>query len=1603
MYFSHTLLGNGYEVAQSFTTGTDPGGYTLTSIDFRFRTAPHTDTPTVTLHTGSETGTKVADFTGPAALTANTTANYTFTPTTTVTLNASTEYWVMVKGGLVTTQWQSTSRNAEDSGHAAGWSISNGHSRRIASSSNPFTSRDKVQALSVKGTVNPPPSVLVSNVGQETDDTPGIVDKAQPFRTGANPAGYTVTSIGIQTAGGVNTSSAQFPAVTLRSGSATGTLVGTPAKPSSSPNSGLLTYTFQTPVPLDASTTYWVVTGPETSTLTWYVAASDATDAATASGWTIPGKGQHKPGTSFVDFTGNAYLEFRVRGVVANSPAAGAPSITAPNVFRVPAVLTADISSITDGNGVTNIVNTATYRWQRFAANGTTLEAANIGTGDTYTLTDADASKKLRVVVSFIDDDGYTEGPLTSAATAAITAAAECAAPSLTGGAAFIGGPRKLTIGYTGFAYGFSTPAGPSPAGDLDDSTFTTAGGSANGIFAIVVNSAQGLTFATHAGLSADDKRTLVLHVCGDKALRLSSSNRVGLTAYYIFSNSGVDWSGHAERMVYLSQDTAEPTFVEATVNGTSLVMTFSEELGAAASLANTAFTVKKGSGGATQTLSGSPSISGRTVTLTLATAVSATDTAVKVLYTKPTTGTANKIVDTFGNEAATFPADEDVGNLLADSIPPELAATDAAVLAADGLTLTLTHNEALKESSVPAASAFTVKATPAGGSEAEAALASSGGVTVSGSTVALTLATPIAHNDGSVKVRYDKPATGAVIEDATGNDAAGFPYRTVTNNSLVPRVSIRAVYPDASPLIARPAFEFTRSNAGAQPLTVMPSMTQTESYFDTTLAAAEFESNQTQVRSLVVYFHPTVVNGINTDGTVTITVVGGDDHLPALAPNNSATVQVKLPPTGPTIQVLHQQQAYTVDEDHGVLNVGLLFSAGIGVAEPRFNDISTGVSVVIAVLTRAGTATIAQDYRHISANASARPDGWEPTQDGGYEFIKYVDIEIYDDDEYEGDETFEVYFDGTPGAANVLVYSNQDATVTIRDNDTLELSSVAVTSTPTGGYYGATDTIEFTVTFNGNVTVDTTDGTPRLAFELGGRTRQATYTSGSASKELVFSYTVAATDLDDHDGISWGANALSLNGGTIKFTHSNAARRVNADLDHDAQGALPDQKVDTMKPSFFEASVNGTTLVITFSEELNTTAPGSSAFTGKKTPSGGSETDLTISSTAPTISGSTLTLTLASASAVTATDMDIKVTYTKPSTNPIKDLSGKEADGFPTGKDVINELADSTPPELATTDAAVLAADGLTLTLTYNEALKESSVPAASAFTVKATPAGGSEAEVALASSGGVTVSGSTVVLKPAVPIAHNDGSVKVRYDKPGTGAVIEDANGNDAAGFPYRTVPNNSTAPRVSIEAVYDDASSLIANPVFRVRRSNIGSTNLIVNVSRSQTANYVQSINSTIHILSGLTEKEFTVYLDYPGNTNGDLTFTVEEGSGYAPAIAPNNAATVEVKAPASGLPVTVRQAQTSWTVEEGGTVDVAVTFTLAPGLAEPRDSFTVYLDPSDELAERGDDYVAYTDPEPRATAESGGWQPVSGGEDADRDLRVRVHPGHRRRGE
>ena len=101
-----------------------------------------------------------------------------------------------------------------------------------------------------------------------------------------------------------------------------------------------------------------------------------------------------------------------VRG--ANSPASGTPAIT--GTAQVGETLTADTSGISDADGLTNA--TFSYQW---LADDAEIAGA---TGSTYTLTDSEESKAVKVQVSFTDDAGNEE-TLTSIATAAVAAPPE--------------------------------------------------------------------------------------------------------------------------------------------------------------------------------------------------------------------------------------------------------------------------------------------------------------------------------------------------------------------------------------------------------------------------------------------------------------------------------------------------------------------------------------------------------------------------------------------------------------------------------------------------------------------------------------------------------------------------------------------------------------------------------------------------------------------------------------------------------------------------------------------------------------------------------------------------------------------------------------------------------------------------------------------------------------------------------------------------------------------------------------------------------------------------------------------------------------------------
>ena len=98
-----------------------------------------------------------------------------------------------------------------------------------------------------------------------------------------------------------------------------------------------------------------------------------------------------------------------------NSPATGLPTIS--GTAQVGQTLTADVSSIADADGLTNV--SYIYQWVR-SDNGTDADIAG-QTDSTYTLVAADRGKAIKVKVSFTDDAENQES-LTSEATDAVAA-----------------------------------------------------------------------------------------------------------------------------------------------------------------------------------------------------------------------------------------------------------------------------------------------------------------------------------------------------------------------------------------------------------------------------------------------------------------------------------------------------------------------------------------------------------------------------------------------------------------------------------------------------------------------------------------------------------------------------------------------------------------------------------------------------------------------------------------------------------------------------------------------------------------------------------------------------------------------------------------------------------------------------------------------------------------------------------------------------------------------------------------------------------------------------------------------------------------------------
>ena len=133
-------------------------------------------------------------------------------------------------------------------------------------------------------------------------------------------------------------------------------------------------------------------------------------------------------------------------------------------------------------------------------------------------------------------------------------------------------------------------------------------------------------------------------------------------------------------------RETTPPELSTATVNGTTLMLAYDEDLAADSNPAAAAFSVAVGGTGR---IVDRVSVEGNSVTLTLASPATAGDT-VTVSYTAPTGDSAARIRDLAGNDAASFENEAVTNNTEESREPPSVPQNLRAVENADG-SVTLT------------------------------------------------------------------------------------------------------------------------------------------------------------------------------------------------------------------------------------------------------------------------------------------------------------------------------------------------------------------------------------------------------------------------------------------------------------------------------------------------------------------------------------------------------------------------------------------------------------------------------------------------------------------------------------------------------------------------------------------------------------------------------------------------------------------------------------------------------------------------------------------------------------------------------------------------
>ena len=825
--------------------------------------------------------------------------------------------------------------------------------------------------------------------------------------------------------------------------------------------------------------------------------------------------------------------------------------------------------------------------------------------------------------------------------------------------------------------------------------------------------------------------------------------------------------------------DATPPEFSSAVVADSTLRLTFNENLDTGSVPAPGDFHVTVGDN-RRNVANGGVAIADATVTLTLESAVTATDT-VKVRYTKPA---SNPLRDHAGNDVATFP-DQDVTN----NTPVLVSNTGQA----DDGTASFANDHAQEFRTGSNAEGYTL-------ANVVLRLASSAS-TAPEFTVSIRSGAGFPDmtsdgNEGTLTTSGALPGTaGDVVFNATGDGIALEPN---TRYWVVIDVSKG----DGSTTTARTGS--TAEDEGGAPGWAISDKRWWRGHSATTWEPETNNVLKLAIRGPLTY--PAATADAGEDQTVqtgsTVTLLGSGSSTIA----NPAFTYQWTQTDGPTVNLSSataQRPTFTAPPFRNDLVFSLVVNDG--------NEDSWPDTVTVAVRPPLNPASA--PCKHPALELAPTPISTRLFEVTGItdNSISYRSTNVvhkigqlhfcWPDGRVETPatavdnthtETVTGLDSGTThwvSATNRLLGTARNAWQAVTTTGGASIVAARLTSSPAvGDSYLVGETIQARVTWSQPVTVSNggSDDNLFLRLDLGdddadqtNSRRKMSYVTGSGTDTLTFEYTVRAGD-EDGDGV-W----LQTDGNAVVFRENGATSQGGNPATNNAvltETGLPttgdaEHKVDDGRPVTLVDIRGGCT------PSDCTEAPRGYADGGP------GEGEITINwmpgmPSSPATAGWTVSWRESGTSAFQHQDLDDTSarshTFTGLDQTKTYDVQvrGRSASGSGDIARATGVRAVPTPPLL---DSA--AVDGAELTLTFSENLDTGSAPDGSAFTVSGGRTGAGTAAISGATA--------TVTLDSAV----NEGeTVTVSYAPPASGSKLQDLVGNPAAAFTGQDVANNT-----------------------------------------------------------------------------------------------------------------------------------------------------------------------------------------------------------------